>query len=658
MAGGGGGNVLWFARENGYTGPDWIGHGAGPGPNVGVNPYRIRIGGTDNYGAKLVEPDRVSSQALGDVNGDGFDDFAMTYNGVGTGEVYVVYGSPTVLDDKSVVQAANGANGFRITGVALGDKLGESIHGIGDFNGDGYDDFIVGAPQNEAGSATNQGGAYIIYGRVDAGADDINLATGVGTRGIAIRGSITGDQAGFAVNSAGDVNGDGLDDVIVGAPLSDAGGADAGAAYLIYGNTNYNNAAAKVGTNLTGTAGPDSLIGTTGNDTLNGGGGADAIFGGLGNDAITVGSNAWQRVDGGSGFDTLKVGAAMTLDFTAVGAGAGQNLSGHTRSIEHIDLVVGSLASKLTISEQDVYQLAGDFNTPSGGSLTGRQSNALFVVGDAADSVTFAEGVAGKNGWTAAATVANPVGDSLTYTQYTHGTASVYVAAGVAVTGVTVGTAVADTLTGTAAGEVIAGGAGADLIFGGAGNDTLYGGALGSTAATSQAGVKDIFGYTLTANVANGDDVIKDFQVGVDKLYVTNTADSYITNSVAVTATPPNGSTAAFAANGTTYQGFNPTAPVTATTNNDIDNNLSIRDLTEATSANQYISFGTDGAGNVKLTMVAGTATSSVILEGVLFEATAVAGNGQYGSLAELMGGGGEQRVLYLTNDPFSGALT
>jgi hypothetical protein len=655
---GGGGNVLWFAAASGYTGPDWIGHGGvGGAPFGGVNPYRIRVGGNGDYTGAQDEPDRISTQALGDVNGDGFDDWAMSYNGIGAGKVYVIYGSSTVFDDQSSAALASGSAGFSITGVALGDKLGESIHGIGDVNGDGYDDIIVGAPRTEVGTATDQGGAYIIYGRADAGADDIDLASGIGARGVAIRGAVTGDLAGFSVNSAGDVNGDGLDDLMIGAPQNDAGGADAGAAYLIYGSTSYGNTGASVGTNLTGSAAANSLVGTAAADTLNGGaGGADAIFGGAGNDTITVGSNAWRRVDGGAGLDTLKVGAAMTLDFTAVGAAAGQNLSGHTRSIERIDLGVGSFASKLTIAEQDVYQLAGDF-TASGGTLTGRQSNTLFVVGDASDTFTFAEGVGGASGWTVAATAVNALGDGNSYTEFTRGTASVYVASGVTVAGVTSGTAAANLITGTAANELIAGLAGADIITGGAGNDTLYGGAIGSTAATSQAGVKDIFAYSLTPNTAHGNDVIKDFQVGTDRLYLVDTADSFTGNSVAVSAVAPNGSTAAYAANGTTYQGFTAGVVPTATTNDDIDNNLSIRDLTQADSANQYLSFGTDGLGNVMLTLVAGTATSTIVLEGVQYEAASTAANGKYSSLADLMGANGETRVLYLTNDPFGNGL-
>jgi hypothetical protein len=597
-----GGNVLYLA---GPAGPDWIGHGTGP--NTGVNDSRIRFAGLGPTVGSQAEPDRIVVQGVGDVNGDGYDDFAIAYNGVRNGEVYVIYGNGTVLSDDTVPNDAAGLLGFKLTGLALGDKLGESVRAAGDVNGDGYDDFIVGAPQTEVGSAANQGGAYLVYGRADTGADDIDLTAGLAaTRGVTIRGGVTADQAGFSVAGAGDVNGDGLGDLLVGAPLNDQGAADAGSTYLLYGSTAYGNAAGTVGASQTGTAAADSLVGTAGADTLSGGGGADAISGGRGNDTITVGDNGWRRVDGGAGFDTLKIGAAMTLDFTLAGTAAGQNLSGHTRGIERIDLGVGATAGTLKISEQDVYQLAGDFDVPAGGTLTGRQHNTLFVLGDAGDSFSFAEGVGGPTGWTTAALTTNPIGDGNNYVLYTRGTATVYVSTGISV---------ADVIPGGPGAQTIAGGLGVDVIQGAGGNDVLYGGQLGSTAATSEAGVKDVFSYSLTANTASGADTIKDFQVGVDRLYLTDTVDT------------------------------NAAIP-----------GIEISDITQATSASQYVTFGTDGSGNVQLTITTGTGVSTVVLEGVAYEATATATNGAYGSLAELLGTG-EQQILYLTANPFSGAL-
>jgi hypothetical protein len=600
-----GGNVLYFA---GPTGPDWVGLGTGGiDGNTGVNNARIKLRGLGDGVPNQTEPDRVAVKGIGDVNGDGYDDFAMTYNGVRNGEVYVIYGSGTVLDNDPVPSFASGLTGFKITGIAAGDKLGESVRAAGDVNGDGYDDFIIGAPRSDTGSAADQGSAFIIYGGADPGANDIDLATGLpSARGLTVRGGATGDQAGFSVSGAGDVNGDGLADVLVGARNNDQGAADAGSVYLLYGNSAYGNAAAQVGSALTGTAAADSLVGTGGADTLTGGGGADALSGGRGNDVLVVGDNAYRRVDGGAGFDTLRVGAAMTLDFTLAGTAAGQNLSGRTRSIEKIDLGVGSVSATLKISEQDVYQTAGDFDVPAGGTLTGRQKNTLFVLGDSGDTFSFAEGVGGAGGWTATGTVVtNPIGDGNDYVLYTKGTARVYVS-----TGVSVG----DVIAGASLGETLVGGLGTDVIAGNGGDDILYGGQFGSTPLTSQAGVKDIFAYSMAANTASGADVIKDFQRGTDRLYLTNVAD---TDGVA---------------------------------------GLSIGDLTQATSPTQYVTFGTDGSGNVRLTLVTGTGTSTVTLEGVPYEATPTAGNGAYGSLEELFGTG-EARVAYVTADPFGGGL-
>ena len=94
----------------------------------------------------------------------------------------------------------------------------------GDVNGDGYADVIVGARLNDAGG-TNAGRAYVFYG--GSGADSLADLT--------LTGAAAGDQFGMSVGSAGDFNGDGKSDVLVGAPLNDAGGTDAGRAYVFYG---------------------------------------------------------------------------------------------------------------------------------------------------------------------------------------------------------------------------------------------------------------------------------------------------------------------------------------------------------------------------------------------------------------------------------------
>jgi hypothetical protein len=87
-------------------------------------------------------------------------------------------------------------------------------------NGDGFDDLIIGAPTAD-GSVDNSGVSYVVYGKADSGAVDLSaIAEGVG--GFVINGTSGGDGFGTSVSAAGDVNGDGFDDLIVGAPHADS----------------------------------------------------------------------------------------------------------------------------------------------------------------------------------------------------------------------------------------------------------------------------------------------------------------------------------------------------------------------------------------------------------------------------------------------------
>ncbi|QCI80546.1 hypothetical protein E6W36_08935 [Hankyongella ginsenosidimutans] len=105
----------------------------------------------------------------------------------------------------------------------------------GDVNGDGIDDLIVGATGNDAGG-TDAGAAYVVYGR-SGGRSNLDLSTLTAADGFRIIGDAAGDRAGYSVSNAGDVNGDGIDDLIVGSPYINADGFRAGAAYVIYGRS-------------------------------------------------------------------------------------------------------------------------------------------------------------------------------------------------------------------------------------------------------------------------------------------------------------------------------------------------------------------------------------------------------------------------------------
>ena len=129
------------------------------------------------------------------------------------------------------------AEGIIIQGD-VGIEAGVSVSNAGDINGDGIDDVIIGASSGDDGGS-NAGEAYIIYGGTNL--SNIDLTTLTSSQGLIIQGDAAGDNAGRSVSAAGDINGDGIDDVIIGAPNGDDDGNAAGEAYIVYGGTNLSN---------------------------------------------------------------------------------------------------------------------------------------------------------------------------------------------------------------------------------------------------------------------------------------------------------------------------------------------------------------------------------------------------------------------------------
>ncbi|CAN5385468.1 integrin alpha [soil metagenome] len=159
---------------------------------------------------------------LGDFNGDGIDDFAIGAPALagsattGGGAVFVVFGSatlPTTIDLASL-----GTGGFRINGENDGDYTGKHIAGAGQFGGDSKKDLIISSDSFEetVGSTTNDGGAFVVFGRSGSGTVNLRTAANVYIKGINNASLTLNEYSGVSVDGGGDINGDGFSDVIIG----------------------------------------------------------------------------------------------------------------------------------------------------------------------------------------------------------------------------------------------------------------------------------------------------------------------------------------------------------------------------------------------------------------------------------------------------------
>ena len=159
--------------------------------------------------------------AAGDVNGDGYGDVIVGVPGydaeqIGIGQAYVYYGSvggPDIVAD------------WHDEGDAEGAAFGVSVGTAGDVNGDGYSDVIVGAPYRDT-TYPESGIAYVYYG----------AGSGLGTSPVLLYVLEANQHFGWSVGTAGDVNGDGYADVAVGAPTYTNGQHEEGRAYVYYGS--------------------------------------------------------------------------------------------------------------------------------------------------------------------------------------------------------------------------------------------------------------------------------------------------------------------------------------------------------------------------------------------------------------------------------------
>lgn len=190
-------------------------------------------------GAPANEELGESVSGLGDINDDGFDDLLIGAPGAAVaaepqvGRAYLVFGTNGGFPQNLDVSALNGSNGFVLNGVMAASRSGDVVSNVGDFNGDGFNDLLVGAGNASIDGRAAAGQAYLLFGSDLGFASSIDLVSLPADRGFLLNGSIPGEMAGISVSGGGDFNNDGLCDVLIGAF---GGASGAGTSYLLFGN--------------------------------------------------------------------------------------------------------------------------------------------------------------------------------------------------------------------------------------------------------------------------------------------------------------------------------------------------------------------------------------------------------------------------------------
>ena len=473
-----------------------------------------------------------SVSAAGDVNGDGFGDLLIGTSS--TVESYVVFGRADfmpLLDPMSRLDLASldGSKGFTLDGVDGSDRTGYSVSAAGDVNGDGFGDLIVGAPSGDAAGNLKlfAGESYVVFGqaggfgpRLDLSSLD-NIANSDGSKGFVMYGLDANDRSGFSVSAGGDVNGDGISDLVIGAPLSGSAGnatPQAGESYVVFGKTSAFGQPSGFGprfdlSTLDGTNGfvmygadvdDQSGHSVSGAGDVNGDGFADLLIGahrgaGLGNgnflagetyvvfgtDSVVTSSLDLASLDGSNGF---VVDGIDSGDYSGSSVSAAGDINGDGFG----DLLIGAPSGDPGFARGNPVDVGGSklyagetyvlFGKASG--FTARLDLFSFdgFVLDGTDAGDFsgrsvsAAGDVNRDGF-ADLLIGAPLGDAAGNTKLDAGETYVFFGRNFNQAATTddapSGTAGNDFLVGGLGNDTLDGGAGIDVLIGGGGNDVL-----------------------------------------------------------------------------------------------------------------------------------------------------------------------------------------